>query len=76
MGGYLSKISIPGIGYFNFWEDILYFIKDDKLEMIDLYTMEQESTKLPKSIDWQYVLIYEDIIYLLANGHLGKYQKK
>jgi len=76
LGGYLNSIARPGIDFFNFWENEVYFIIENRLEIIDLYDKTVESIRLPQHRQWRFVLMYEDLIYLFADSQLAKYQRE
>jgi hypothetical protein len=73
-GTYLKTFNYPGIGYFNFNNDDIYFIRDNKLVSINLYDETMTSIELPSDDKWLFALVFEKSTYLFSNKYLYLYQ--
>ena len=73
-GSYIKTYKYEGISFFNFWKDNIYFIKDNKIIQLDLYSEEIEMNELPPKSNWLFALIYDDLTYLFSNNQLVLYK--
>ncbi len=74
-GNFIKTFEFIGINHFGFWKDDLYFLSEDQLVKINLYN-DQIEKLMPPEGDWEFVLIYDDLIYLLSKNELNLYQQK
>lgn len=73
-GSYIKTFTYKGIGFFNFWKDDLYFLKDNEVIRLNLYNEETTKRTLPYTTKWEFVLIYEDHTYLFSQTQLASYK--
>ncbi len=74
LGNYLTKFSINGIEYFNFYEEELYFIKGDNLELINIYSKETRRLPLPPDQPWLFPLLSTNLYYLVSESEMGVFR--
>lgn len=73
-GNYIKTFQYKGIGYFNFWNDFLYFILNNQLVKINLYNDQNSLTNLPEDHIWDFVLIFDQQTYLISGANLFLYK--
>lgn len=73
-GIYLKTYQNQGVSFFNFWDDMIYFIEVNVLVKLNLYSEEIEYTELPNQENWLFGLVYEDLTYLFSNNKLSVYK--
>ena len=68
LGNYLNKIPIPGLEYYNFWEDELYYLETGSIKFHNLYTGAIREIRFHQDGDerFQFVLISQDRLFLIA----------
>ena len=68
LGNYLNKIPIPGLEYYNFWEDELYYLESGSIKFHNLYTGAIREIRFHQDGDerFQFVLISQDRLFLIA----------
>lgn len=59
MGNLKERISVQGLDYFSFIKNNLYYIKDNKLILLDLYTKKSKEIELPAPKTYNFVLLSE-----------------
>jgi len=74
LGNYKNKIDAQGINYFNFLDNYLYFIKDDKLVMLDIYKGDQQSFNIPEGKKYQFILLTRSLAYLFDKDQIDIYK--
>jgi hypothetical protein len=75
-GNYLKTYKKENVRFFNFFEDMIYYLEGDTLVKHNLYTDEHSITKLPKDAKWLYPLITQDYIYLFSKNKLVMYKSQ
>lgn len=73
-GNYLKTYQNQGVTFFNFWDDMIYFIEGNILVQINLYSEEVQRTDLPIEGNWLFSLVYEDKMYLFSENQLSIYK--
>ena len=74
LGNYMKNYEYAGIEYFNFYGDEVYFLYDNQLLTINLYSEETKSRALPAGNKWHFAIIYEDLTYLFSSNTLALYK--
>jgi hypothetical protein len=74
LGNYKNKIDAKGINYFNFLDNYLYFITEDKLVMLDIYKGDQKTFTIPEGKRYQYILLTKSMAYLFDKDHIDIYK--
>ncbi len=74
LGNYIKSFTEPGIQYFNFSGDSIYYAKNDQLHTLNLYTEQSTSMKLPSEA-YKYVLLYKDQILLLTDTEISVFKR-
>lgn len=73
-GNYLKTYQTQGVSFFNFWDDLLYFIEGNVLVKINLYSEEIIASELPSQDNWLFALVYKDQTYLFSKNQLSVYK--
>jgi len=73
-GTYLKNYNYPGIDYFNFDKDNIYFIRDNQLVFINLYDETVRSIDLPTGEKWLFALVFNRSTYLFSAKSINLYQ--
>ncbi len=73
-GNYLKTYQIQGVSFFNFWDDMIYFIEGKVLVKHNLYSEEIIYTELPDEENCLFPLVYEDRTYLFFKNKLTIYK--
>jgi len=73
-GNFIRTFDYPGIMHFGFWKDNLYFLSDGKIVLLNLYNNEIKNIDLPADSNWEFTLIYDDLIYLFSKTCIKLYQ--
>ena len=76
MGNYKKKLPLPGLSYIGFKGEELYFVKDNKLNFYNLYTLQTRAVNLPAAKAYEQVLIGENFYYLFSAGGLDIYARQ
>jgi hypothetical protein len=63
MGKLLKTLPVPGITYFNFLGEELYYISNAKVIFFDLFSAESRTIKLPQSCE--FALLTDERLYLI-----------
>lgn len=63
LGNYKNKLPITGVSYIDFRDDELYYVKDNKLHFLDLYTSQVKVMDLPDG-DFTSALISGNQLFL------------
>ena len=69
LGNYKKKLPFTGISYINFQNNELYFVKENKLHFLDIYTSKIRTENLPAA-DYTAALLHKDQLYLFT-GNIG-----
>jgi hypothetical protein len=70
MGNFKKKIALTAIGSFNFINEELYYLKNNKIYFFNVYTFEERSINLPEGINVTNVIVSPDNIYLFSGSNL------
>ncbi len=73
-GNFIRKYSQPGLNSFNFYKDIIYFIDNGKIILINLYNDDHQEITLPKEGPYHHVLIFEERYYLFTDSSMQIYK--
>ncbi len=73
LGNYKRSIPITGISYIGFQGNNLYFVKDGKLNFLDIYTQKKQSITLPATHSCTSALISGNRIYLFTQQQMQVY---
>ncbi|TXK49383.1 hypothetical protein FVR03_06505 [Pontibacter qinzhouensis] len=73
LGNYKSKLPVAGLSYFNFKENELYYLKDNRLHFYDLYKQQTRSINLPEEKNYRYALTGNRHIYLFTDKEVEIY---
>ena len=66
LGNYKKKLPVTGVSYIDFKEDVLYYVKENKLYFHNLYTSQVEVVILPDG-DFKSALISSDQLFLFSD---------
>jgi len=69
LGNYLSKIPIPGLDYFSFWENELYYLDGRSIRFYHLYTGATRKIILPGDEKYVFALLSKDKLFLFGNNY-------
>lgn len=69
-----KKYPLPGLDFLNFYEDHLYFMRDGFLTFMNIYNGSSYGIPLPHFETFQYVLRYNDKIYLFSKKEMKIYK--
>lgn len=74
LGNYKKKLLHQGLSYIGFRNNELYFVKDNKLHFLNLYTTKLTTSDLPEG-NYSHALISGNQLFLFTskNGHLYKW---
>jgi hypothetical protein len=70
MGNYKKKLPFKGLTQFNFLNDELYYLQDNKISFFNLYNFKEKSISLPQEIKARFVLINRHSIALFDNSSM------
>lgn len=73
-GNYLKTYQNQGVSFFNFWDDMIYYMEGNTLVKLNLYSDEILRIELPNKENWLFVLVYEDRTYLFSENQLSVYK--
>jgi len=73
-GNFIRRYTQPGLNSFNFYKDIIYFIHDGKIILINLYNDGRQEITLPKEVSYNHVLIYDERYYLFTDSSMQIYK--
>jgi len=73
MGNLKERIPVQGLDYFSFIQNNLYYIKDNQLTIIDLYTKEAKEIKLPGDKQYTSVLLGDQKAFLFDQESIDIY---
>lgn len=74
LGNYKKKLPYSGLSYIGFRSNELYFVKENKLHFLDLYTSQSKIVDLPEG-DYTTALVNKNQLFLFSarNGHVYKW---
>jgi len=73
-GNFIRKYNRPGIEYFNFYDDKIYFISEGKIILINLYNDNRQEITLPTPVYYTHILIYNGLYYLFTETNMQIYK--
>jgi hypothetical protein len=73
MGKYLRTVATPGVTYFNFIGEELYYLQGNKLKFFDLFTTDTRELALPAPA--QIALLTDDRLYLVNRTSVDIYKQ-
>jgi hypothetical protein len=73
LGNYKTKLPYKNLSYFNFVGNSIYFISENNLVTIDIYTSRQESIPMPEGKKFNYVLVGENKTYFFSKEEIEIY---
>jgi hypothetical protein len=66
LGNYKKKLPFAELTYFNFFENELYFLKDNTISLFNLYTLSERQIKLPTGTSFKYALFSGSKLFLFT----------
>lgn len=72
-GNYIRTFNYQGIAHFGFWDDKIYFLKDQQLYQINLYNDQIGIIQLPSEKRWEFVLMNEHSLFLFSDHSISLY---
>lgn len=73
LGNYKKTIPITGISQMGFRGNELYFVKDGKLNFLDIYTQKQHSIALPSTAKYTSAIVSSNRVYLFTMQQMQVY---
>lgn len=70
MGNYKKRLPVMGISYLGFKGNEAYYLKENKITFIDLYTLKERSLLLPTEKNYRQVLVGTSQAYLFSDNSL------
>jgi hypothetical protein len=75
LGNYRKKLPFPGVTYFSFLEDELYFLQQNELYFFNLYTLAERRLKLPGIPEKiQFTILTGNRLFLLTEKQMYVYK--
>lgn len=74
VGSLIKTIPQPGLGYFNFIGEELYYLKGDTVQFFDLFTTETREIKLPSKAD--IALVTDERLFVVKDKVIDIYDFK
>jgi hypothetical protein len=74
MGKLIKTIEVKGLNYFNFIGEELYYLQDNQLKFIDLFTAETRSLALPEPCE--IALLTDERLYLIKQNQVNVFSVK
>ncbi len=71
----IGKIDAKGISYFTFLNHQVAWIRENRIELTDLYTSQKTAIALPSGSNYQYFLIREEDIVLFSDTTLDIFER-
>jgi hypothetical protein len=75
LGNYQQTLAYTGVQYLSFKEDKIFFVKDNQLFEVDIYTLEEKKNALPSISNLLYVVPLENKTILISDQQLIFVQK-
>lgn len=76
MGTYKKKLPLTNLNYIGFKGDELYYVKENQLVFLNLYTQKSHTVNLPADKSYQKALIGDNFYYFLTQSGLDIYTLK
>lgn len=76
MGNYKKKLPIAGVNYIGFKDEELYYVKENQLIFLNLYTQKTRTVTLPVGKNYQKALIGENFYYFFTPAGFDIYSLK
>ncbi|GEO03082.1 hypothetical protein AAE02nite_07460 [Adhaeribacter aerolatus] len=76
MGNYKKKLPLTGLNYLGFKGNELYYIKENQLQFLHLYTQQTRTISLPAGKNYQKALVGENFYYLFTPAGFDIYSLK
>lgn len=73
LGNYIKTLHFKNISHFSFQRNWIYFMEAGKLIKKNLYNEKNIEVKLPTQEDWLFVLVFDDLLYLMSKDNLTLY---
>lgn len=67
LGNFDKSISIPGISYFNFLKDEIYFLSGDELVFMDIYKSTERKITIPSPKGYKFALVAPGTVALFSD---------
>jgi hypothetical protein len=74
MGSYKKKFRVQGVSFIGFRGNELYYLLDQKIYFLDLYSFKEKTIPLPPDKKYQHVLVGDKYLYLLSDKSMDIYQ--
>lgn len=75
-GNYIKTLPYPGLDYFNFYKNSIYFIKENNIVLIDLYSLSQREITLPDEKPYAFAFVQDDHVVLIDKKAMSFYKIK
>ena len=72
LGNYLRKIETDSVEYFNFKGNNLYYLKDNSIELVDIYTLTEKKIELKNTP--LFAFFYDNKLLTLTESKIIKYK--
>lgn len=73
-GNFIKTYPFQDVDYFNFLNDELYFIRDNRLTSIELYSDNISESVLPSEGRWLFALRFKNLLYLFSEENVFLYK--
>ena len=73
LGNYLKKIPYKGVSYIGFRNNELYFVQEDNLHFLDLYTLEEHTQSLPPHKPYLSAIVNDSRAFLFGTDAADVY---
>ncbi len=74
LGNYLETWPEMGVGYFNFFKNEMYFVKDNEIHLYDIYQNVRRTVKIPRPAT--FASLAQDRLLLVSDHYLWVCQRK
>lgn len=74
MGNYKKKLPVTGISYLGFKGNKTYYLKENKITFLDLYTLKEQILNLPSEKNYTQALVGNAALYLFSDNTLDIYE--
>jgi hypothetical protein len=74
LGNYKKKLPFKGLTYFGLLNDEVYFLQGNEVHYFHLYSFQERSMTLPKDVQPQQVLAFEDKLIVFTSDRMRLFQ--
>ena len=72
LGNYIGELTSEQVGNFDFYKDWVYYLKEDNITLLNIYTGENKSIEIPAN-NLLYAIYTDELIYLFSRSKLKIY---